>query len=59
MTLEEAGGAFVKLGQILSTRPDLLPEEVTTELARLQDLVGGGHRTPGQRSAVGATDVET
>lgn len=39
LTLEEAGGAFVKLGQILSTRPDLLPEEVTTELARLQDDV--------------------
>lgn len=38
-TLEEAGGAFVKLGQILATRPDLLPVEITTELAGLQDDV--------------------
>lgn len=38
-SLEEAGGAFVKLGQILSTRQDLLPVEITTELARLQDDV--------------------
>lgn len=44
LTLEEAGGAFVKLGQILSTRPDLLPEEVTTELARLQDDVAAEPR---------------
>jgi len=43
-TLEEAGGAFVKLGQILSTRPDLLPVEVTTELARLQDDVAAEPR---------------
>ncbi len=39
LSLEEAGGAFVKLGQILSTRRDLLPVEVTAELARLQDDV--------------------
>lgn len=39
LTLEEAGGAFVKLGQILSTRPDLLPADVIDELARLQDDV--------------------
>ena len=43
-TLEEAGGAFVKLGQILSSRPDLLPVEVTTELARLQDDVAAEPR---------------
>jgi ubiquinone biosynthesis protein len=30
---------FVKLGQLLSTRADLLPESVTSELARLQDQV--------------------
>jgi hypothetical protein len=28
---------FVKLGQLLSTRRDLIPEEFITELARLQD----------------------
>jgi ubiquinone biosynthesis protein len=35
--LEEAGPTFVKLGQLLSTRRDLLPAEFTSELARLQD----------------------
>ncbi|GAA1492502.1 ABC1 kinase family protein [Curtobacterium herbarum] len=34
--LEEAGGGFVKMGQLLSTRDDLLPEEWTEELAHLQ-----------------------
>lgn len=35
--LADLGGAFVKLGQILSCRPDLLPPEYQRELARLQD----------------------
>jgi len=34
--LERAGGIFVKLGQFLSTRPDLLSPEVTSELEVLQ-----------------------
>ncbi|TPW75591.1 ABC1 kinase family protein [Schumannella soli] len=34
--LEEAGGAFVKMGQLFSTRDDLLPLEWTHALARLQ-----------------------
>ncbi|UVS80024.1 putative ubiquinone biosynthesis protein UbiB [Actinokineospora sp. UTMC 2448] len=34
--LEEAGVTFVKLGQVLSTRPDLLPPAYITELSRLQ-----------------------
>jgi ubiquinone biosynthesis protein len=37
--LEEAGGGFVKMGQLLSTRDDLLPEEWTEELAHLQRSV--------------------
>src|SRR5919202_1966579 len=37
--LEELGPTFAKLGQILSTRPDLLPPEFTAELATLQDRV--------------------
>jgi len=37
--LEELGPTFSKLGQILSTRPDLLPTEFIEELATLQDNV--------------------
>ena len=36
-TLEAGGVTFTKLGQLLSTRRDLLPEEFTAELSRLQD----------------------
>ncbi len=39
MALEELGTTFVKLGQILSTRADLLPQDYLQELARLQDSV--------------------
>jgi ubiquinone biosynthesis protein len=39
MTLEELGPTFVKLGQILSTRPDLIPLEYVQELSKLQDMV--------------------
>ena len=34
--LESLGTTFVKLGQILATRPDLIPPEVAAELAKLQ-----------------------
>ncbi len=37
LALEELGPTFVKLGQLLSTRPDLLPAAYLVELARLQD----------------------
>lgn len=37
--LEESGVTFVKLGQVLSTRTDLLPHEITRELADLQQQV--------------------
>ncbi|MEY4575444.1 MAG: hypothetical protein RL701_147 [Pseudomonadota bacterium] len=37
--LEELGPSFVKLGQLLSTRADLLPSEVIAELKSLQDNV--------------------
>jgi ubiquinone biosynthesis protein len=37
--LEELGPAFVKLGQVLSTRPDLLPPDYIAELTKLQDRV--------------------
>ncbi|HEX9355163.1 MAG TPA: AarF/UbiB family protein [Streptosporangiaceae bacterium] len=37
--LEELGPTFAKLGQVLSTRPDLLPPEFIEELSALQDHV--------------------
>lgn len=37
--LVELGPAYIKLGQVLSTRPDLIPETYVKELERLQDDV--------------------
>jgi ubiquinone biosynthesis protein len=39
MAIEELGPTYVKLGQVLSTRPDLIPVEFTKELSKLQDKV--------------------
>ena len=38
--LEKMGATFIKLGQLLSTRADLLPPAYMEALARLQDNVG-------------------
>ena len=37
--LEELGPTFVKIGQVLSLRPDIIPAEIAAELAKLQDEV--------------------
>lgn len=37
--LQELGPVFVKFGQMLSTRPDLIPEDIHAELIKLQDEV--------------------
>ncbi len=37
--LEELGPVFVKFGQVVSTRPDLIPADIAVELTRLQDDV--------------------
>ena len=39
LALESLGPVFVKFGQLLSVRPDLIPEDVAVELAKLQDSV--------------------
>ncbi len=39
LALEDLGPVFIKFGQMLSTRRDLLPEDIADELARLQDDV--------------------
>jgi len=37
--MEELGGAYIKLGQLLSIRPDLVPQEYCDEFSKLQDEV--------------------
>lgn len=39
LVLQDLGPSFVKLGQILSTRPDLIPADIIKELKKLQDSV--------------------
>lgn len=36
MVLEELGPTYIKMGQVLATRPDLIPPELATEFAKLQ-----------------------
>ncbi len=39
LIMEELGPTYIKLGQMLSNRPDLVPESLITELEKLQDRV--------------------
>ena len=39
LALEALGPIFIKFGQILSTRPDLIPDDIVNELKLLQDRV--------------------
>ncbi len=48
--LDDGGVTFVKLGQVLSTRRDLLPAEFVEELGRLQDQVAPASRRSSART---------
>ena len=50
--LERLGPIFVKFGQVLSTRRDLMPVDIADELARLQD------RVPPFRSDLAVASIE-
>src|SRR3989339_753519 len=39
LILQDLGGTFIKLGQLLSLRPDLIPNEYCEEFKKLQDNV--------------------
>jgi ubiquinone biosynthesis protein len=52
MALERLGPIFVKFGQVLSTRRDLMPADIADELARLQDHV------PPFDSAIAVASIE-
>jgi len=52
LALEDLGPIFVKFGQALSTRRDLLPGDIASELAKLQD------RVPPFDSAVAVREIE-
>ena len=54
LALEELGPIFVKFGQMLSTRRDLLPEDVADELAGLQDKVPPFAGEDAKRLVIGA-----
>jgi predicted unusual protein kinase regulating ubiquinone biosynthesis (AarF/ABC1/UbiB family) len=52
LALESLGPIFVKFGQVLSTRRDLMPPDIADELARLQD------RVPPFDSALALQEIE-
>jgi ubiquinone biosynthesis protein len=39
LALEDLGATFIKFGQVLSTRPDLIPADLVSELTKLQESV--------------------
>jgi ubiquinone biosynthesis protein len=61
MAMEELGPTFVKLGQVLATRPDIFPPSWIDEFAKLQDHVppvAFAELLPGLESALGRSPFE-
>jgi ubiquinone biosynthesis protein len=61
MAMEELGPTFVKLGQVLATRPDIFPPSWINEFAKLQDHVppvAFAELLPGLESALGKSPFE-
>jgi ubiquinone biosynthesis protein len=61
IVIEELGPTFIKFGQIMSLRPDLLPEELLLELEKLQDnvpAVDSGEILPEIEKSLGQPIVE-
>ena len=58
LALQELGPIFVKFGQILSTRRDLMPPDIATELALLQDRVAPFDGETARRIAESALGVD-
>lgn len=62
LAIEELGPIFVKAGQIISMRRDLLPDDIAQELAKLQDRVppfAGSTAKKIIETALGATIAQT
>jgi ubiquinone biosynthesis protein len=61
MAMEELGPTFVKLGQVLATRPDIFPPSWIEEFAKLQDHVppvAFAELLPGLEAALGKSPFE-
>lgn len=59
LAIESLGPVFIKFGQMLSTRKDLLPEDFAKELSLLQDQVGPFDGKIAQQIIINAIGIET
>lgn len=57
LTLEDPGPFYVKVGQILATRPDFVPDQVRAELSRLNDETTANRSRPTPRRSSRTSDL--